>query len=550
MAMIPVRGLAAKGILRDPSPYELDLDAWSGGVNVRFHANKAERAPIFRSVYDPLPSNPSFCAGYQPPTGFDSIMTVDVNGRIWRYVSGGNADVSESGHTNATDPRAITSTSLGEVIYINRPDAAPRYFGPSSTTFANMPNMDSAWTCRSLRAFGDYVIALNVTKPDPWTDPHTGTTQPGGSFPNLFKWSDLTLIGQPPGSWDYLNPTTSAGENPLEQLTTPLVDGLPMRSAFVIYSENSIWVAEQTGDAEIFNWSQLFSDGGMIAPNCGVEVDGVHYVFGPKDIYRHDGTSKQSIIDKRNKNTFYRYLNKQKSEVCFVTYIPDLDSVFFCCNSGDPLATFTGADRCNWAAVYDIPGDTWSFVDLPNVSAATQANLDNVLTYATAPANVTWDTVGGSYYDQENGFVKHAVMCSSPLTGKITAPRLLAYDFVDKGTLAFPTVVECSPPAYMERVGLDLDQMGSDLVTYKLVRRVYPQVTTFNSIPVQVAVGGALTPASMPNYQPAVPFDPVTQYKVDVITGGRYLALKFTVNTMDDFEVAGFDLDVSDNGHR
>jgi hypothetical protein len=550
MAIIPVRGLAAKGIIRDATPYELDMDAWSSGVNVRFHANVAERAPIFRDVYDPMPTAPVFCVGYQPATGYDLVMSMDTNGRLYQYGSGVLTDVSEAAHVNSSDPRATTATALGEVVYINRPDAVPRYFGVNSTNFAAMPNMDSAWTCRSLRAFGDYLIALNVTKPTTWLDPHTGTTQPGGAFPNLFKWSDLTLIGQPPGSWDYLNPNTSAGENPLEQLTTPIVDGLPMRSVFVIYSEAQIWAASQTGDSSIFAWQQLFSEGGLIAPNCVVEVDGVHYVFGPKDIYRHDGVTKQSIIDKRNKNTFFRYLNKQKAEVCFVSYVPDTDSVYFCCNSGDPSATYTKADRCNWAAVYDIPGDTWSFIDLPNVSAFTQANLDSILTYANSPATTTYATLGGSYYDQENTFVKKTVACSSALTGVLSASRLLAYDFVDKGSLPFPPAPECNPPAFMERIGLDLDQMGSDLATYKLVRRVFPQVVTYNSVPVQVSIGGAMTPFSLPVYLPAVSFDPTTQYKVDVNTGGRYLAIKFTVNTLNDFEIAGFDLDIADNGHR
>src|ERR1700749_3397030 len=118
---------------------------------------------------------------------------------------------------------------MASALYITRPAQAARYYRPNSSPFANMPGMESAWTCRSLRSFGDYMIGLNVVKPTTWVDPHTGTTQPGGSFPNLFKWSDLALAGQPPGSWDYLDPTNSAGENVLEQMTTPTVDGLAMR---------------------------------------------------------------------------------------------------------------------------------------------------------------------------------------------------------------------------------------------------------------------------------------------------------------------------------
>lgn len=548
-AIVPVRGLAAAGILRDPSPYELDLNAWSSGVNVRFHANKVERAPAFRTASADLPARPVFCASYEPSSGYDRVMVMGEDGTLTSYVAGVVSDVTETGHTTSTSVQAATSCLLGDVLYINQPGFAPRFYGPLATTFDTLPNMEAAWTCRSLRAFGDYLIALNVIKPDTWTDPHTTTTQTGGHFPNLFKWSDLTLYGQPPGSWDYLDPSTNAGENPLEELKTPLVDGLTMRNIFVIYTEDEVWAAKQTGDNAIFEWERLFSDGGMIAPNCAVEVNGIHYVFGPKDIYQHDGVSKRSIIDKRNKQTFFRYLNTHRSEVCFVAYLPHLDSVMFCCNSGDPLATYTTADRCNWAAVYDIPSDTWSFVDLPNVSAITMANLDNVLTYASA-GGTTYASVGGAYYDQDNTFAKAAAACSATTGGAVTANRLLAYDFINKGTLTFPVEAECNPPAFVERAGISLDQLGSDLVTYKLVSRMYPQVAAYGGLPVQIAVGGANTPSGVPAYVGPISFDPETDYKIDVMVGGRYLSVKFTVAGLVDIDVVGYDLELTENGRR
>jgi hypothetical protein len=569
MPTVPIRGLAEKGILRDPSPYQLDLNAWSGGANVRFHANKAERAPIWRTVYSGIPEEPVYCVGLEPSTGYDTVMTVGADGRSWQYGSGTITEVTPSGFSPASDPRHFTSTFLGDVLYLNRPNQAPQYFGPLSTTFANIPNQECAWTCRSLRAFGDYLIALNVTKPATFTDPHTGILLNGGPMPNLFKWSDLTLAGQTPGSWDPDDPTTSAGENPLEELNTPIVDGLPLRNIFVIYSETQIWAAEQIDSVEIFEFNKLFDEGGMIAPNCAVEVDGVHYVFGPKDIYKHDGVSKVSIIDKRNKNYVFRNLNKAKSEVCFVAYMPQYDSIVFGFNTGVVDAQFNGnlCDRCNFGAVYDLSADTWSFIDLPNVSALTQSNLDTVLTYATCPSTLTYANVGGSYYDQDNTFVKNVVACSGTVSGLFTANRLLGYDFFDKGNMAFPYEPECNAPAFLERTGLALDQIGSDLTTYKKVRRIFPLISVYanqsaiildagvptvvsTNTPVLIEVGGAETPAGTPTYNTAVSFDPAIQYKIDGIKGGRYLALRFTVSGPADFEVAGFDLDVTNGGRR
>lgn len=551
MAIVPVRDLAVKGILHDPSPYQLDLNAWSGGSNVRFHANKVEAAPIWRTAYDTLPDTPVFAAGFQPSSGYDTVTIFMADGKLYSYSNGTLTDVTQvSGFATSSDPRAVTSTTLGDVQYINRPDKAPRYFGPTSTAFANMPNMESTWTCRSMRAFGDYLVALNVVKPASWTDPHTGTLQVGGSIPSLVKWSDLTLAGQTPGSWDYLDPATNAGENPLEEVTTPLVDGAPLRSAFVIYSENDIWAMEPRSDNLIFSFRRLFSTGGLLAPNCAVEVDGIHYCFGPRDIYKHDGVSKVSIIDKRNRDYVFRNLNRQKSEVCFTAYIPHLGCVVFGYNTGDAVSSWVHADRCNKGAVYDIAQDTWSFIDLPNLSSMTMANMDTVLTWAGAGSSLTWESVGGTWYDQENTFVKAAVGISSALSSSITASRLLTYDFMNNGFTAFPYNAECSQSAVVERTGIALDQLGSDLVTYKTIRSIMPLVTIFDNTPMLIQVGGSMTPTGNVTWLDPIQFNPNTDYKIDFRTGARYLAIRFQALKAADFEVAGYDLDILNGGKR
>jgi len=213
------------------------------------------------------------------------------------------------------------------VSYVNSPASIPLYWGPGATQFATLPGWDASWLCRSIRAFQSYVIALNVTK---------GAAQ----IPNMVKWSDITSIGVPPADWNADLPTSSSGENPLQDLDTPIVDGLPMRSLFVIYSENQIWGMTPSGDNFIFDFQRLFSEGGMISPNCAVEVEGRHYVFGPTDIYVHDGVSKQSIIDGRNRDYVFRNLDTGNVEACFVSYNPALNEITFAYPSGSGTEYF------------------------------------------------------------------------------------------------------------------------------------------------------------------------------------------------------------------
>lgn len=641
MPNFPVRDLASKGILRDPSPYQLDLSAFSNGKNVLFHANKVQAAPIFRTINDTLPQQPVFVAGYEPSSGYDAIFVVGGDGSIQKYQNLTLSDVSAndsvgpihmvvggSGYVQATPPavtfstaagpNAVTATGvaivtsggvvfgivvtnagyypagtaptitidapvsgttatatctlvgfpggagatqkttyceLGSVGYINFPGLAPQFFGPESLSFEPIPNRESAWTCRSLRAYGDYLIALNVTKPSTWVSPFSGATIAGGDSPSLFKWSDVVLNGNTPGSWDPTDPRTSAGENPLEGLTSPLVDGLPMRNLFVVYSETEIWAAEQTGTQSVFQFQQLFSNGGLISPNCVVEVDGVHYCFGPVDIYKHDGSEKVSLVDKRNRQSIYRNLNVEAAEACFVQYIPHLDSVLFAYQTGDTTFTFRngGSTGCNAGALYDISNDTWTFIDLPNVRAFAMANCDTIYTYNSIPSNYTYANFGGSYYDQQNTFRKSAVTVSvSPeASPPISKNRLLGYDFMDVGWLGFAYEPEVNTQAFVERTGIALDQLGSDLTTYKRLRRIFPLVASLNpAIQVQVQIGYSNTPAGQVTWGAVQSFNPITQYKIDTITGGRYLAIRFLIPTPADFEIAGFDADVSDGGRR
>ena len=99
MPIIPVRELAAKGILRDPSPYQLDMPAWSAGAGVRFHANTVDAAPIWRLVEDSLSATPVFCVGYEPSTGYDLVTVASSNGQLWQYGSGAVTNVTQNLNT-------------------------------------------------------------------------------------------------------------------------------------------------------------------------------------------------------------------------------------------------------------------------------------------------------------------------------------------------------------------------------------------------------------------------------------------------------------------
>lgn len=540
MSIIPIRELGSSGVITDLAPYNLPINAYSMAINIRFDEARASRSPIFRTVKDNLGFDPRFTYGITSATGYDTVLLLSDAFAVHEYANGATNDRSGS-ISASSDPRAFTGTSLADVVYINRPDHVPVYRDSGSTNFASLTNWDANWRTASLRAYGDFLLGLNMTE---------GSTY----YANRVRWSNLATANAIPDSWDATDTTKSAGFNDLVQMQTEIVDGQPLGSNFIIYSQSEVFLMEFVGGTFIFNFRPLFSDAGLINQNCAVEVEGKHFCFGNRDIYVHDGTSKQSICDELVKNFIYQGLNQQNSNRFFVQHNETLNEIYFCYQSGDEYVAFPNADRCNRAAVFNYKNSTWSFMDLPNVSAGTTANVNSVTTYANA-TGLTYNLIGGSYYDQEDNFDRHCLMVGEDDSADgITSDKLYGVDLSDAGRLAFQLDTEATKAPLLERTGIDLDESGTAVSNYLVVKRLYPQANTNNTSNTTLSFhfGSSDIPSGAANYGSAVTYDIATDHKIDSRASGRYLSYKLTLASDDykDFELSGFDLDVAVTGAR
>jgi len=537
MAILPIRDLGSSGVVTDVSPYNIGLNAFNKGFNVRFDEGKVLRAPIFRTVKSSLGFTPRFVYGIVPSNGFDTVLMCSDAWVLNEYASGTVTDRSGS-ISGSSDPRPYTGTSLADVTYINRPDRVPVYRLSSGTNFADLTNWTANWRASSLRSYGDFLIALNMVE---------GST----SYPTRVRFSNLVTANAIPDSWDETDTTKSAGFNDLVQIKTEIIDGATLGTNFIIYASDQVWLMEFVGGTFIFNFRKLFTDAGIINQNCVVEVEGKHYVFGAFDIYVHDGTSKQSICDERVKNFIYSSLNNQDSDRCFVQHNPTLNEIYFCYKSGDQYVHFPNADRCNRAAVYNYRNDTWSFMDLPNVSSGTVANVNSVATYATS--TTTYALTGGTYYQQQDSYNRHTLMIGEDIAADgITSDKLYGVDLSDAGQIAFQLDTEATKPVYLERTGLDLDEAGLGASQYVVCTRIYPQANTVNTndTTMNFEFGASDIPRAVPTYQTAVTFDIATDHKIDSRSAGRYLSYRVSLSDNKDFEISGFDLEVTATGRR
>lgn len=402
MPNLPIRGLGSVGVVTDVDPYNLPINGFTRGKNVRFHEGKVTHGPVFRDVATGNQlTNPVFVHGVQAATGYDTVLVVTDEFDINEFSNGvftqryaGNSQL------NTTE---LTATTLANVTYVNRSDRVPVHRTAATSTFTDLPNWPSTLRATSLRSFGDFLIAMN-------------TTESGVEHPNRVRFSTTALSNNVPSTWDETDVTESAGFNDLVQMETPILDGATLGANFLIYSSDQVWLMEFVGGTFIFNFRKLYDDAGVMGQNCIVEVEGKHFVFDFDDIYVTDGNTRQSICDGRVRDYIFNGIDYNKRGECFVLHNANLEEIYFCYHSGDDLALVEDGDFCNRAAVYNYKEDTWSFYDLPNVVGGSVANISSVQSFASVASTLTYANAGGSYLSQESEFKRHALMVSKQTT--------------------------------------------------------------------------------------------------------------------------------------
>lgn len=546
MPTLPVRDLGGAGIIADIHPYDLPPNVFSAGVNVRFENGTVSRGPVARDVFDLTGYDADFHPDFSltipaQSSGAESIVVVNKDfSKVFSIIGDTVSDVTPPAVFVSGSDEPFTHDFLGSVAYLNKRSNVPMMKSGADATFVPIPAWDASWRCTVMRAYKDFLIALDVKK---------GAVE----YPQMIKWSDIAQFGSAPPSWDETSTTNSAGENVLNQMRGSVIDGCVLRDTFMVYGENEVWAMAYTGGPFVFDFRKRFNDVGVINVNCVVEVDGMHYVFDRNDIVMHDGAQKTSIAHGKVKDFIFDGLMRDRQYQCFVTHNPKLNEIMFCYPSQDRLVGFNGAaDGCNRAASYNYKRQSWTFYDLPNVTSATYAIVSSGMTYESASAATPFDVMGGTYAGESSGTEQHQLLTSVQAVPQgIGKSRIIGFDLIFAGRLAKPLVPELLKDAFAERIGIDLDDTGAEIRAYKSLLKIYPQIA------VRAAQGGVTfqfgandVSAVAPAWDTPQTFDPRTNYQISVRKAGRYLAHRVTHRGLSDFSYSGFDALLTVRGKR
>ncbi len=363
---------------------------------------------------------------------------------------------------------------------------------------------------------------------------------------------DFAAYNLPPLSWDPGDPTKSAGENVVNEMNHEIVDGLTLRDRFVIYCSGSVWQMTYVGGNALYDFRKLYDEVGVIAPNCVVQIGGLHYVFDRNDIYVHDGAgAPKSIADQKVKKFIFDALDYSKINLCFVTHDVRLTEIRFAYPSNDGLVGFANPQTgCNRQAVFNYSNGTWSFYDAPNVVGSCKAALISGATWDT-DALITYDEIGGAWNTSDGDEDRHIIMASRSDTDMgLTASRIYGVDLVSGGRLPLPVHPETVKPAFLERIGIDLDATGKNLTQYCNLQAIWPQMSVDIPTDAYWQFGASDNVNAQPLWSAEVPFDPETENRIDINEAGKYLGYRLGVRGQGDFILSGFDVQLIFRGRR
>tara|TARA_R100001530_G_scaffold104784_1_gene73054 strand:+ start:406 stop:1944 length:1539 start_codon:yes stop_codon:yes gene_type:complete len=502
------------GMAKDINATALPNEVFSHTENVRFEDNAAKKILGHDAVFTAPSVAPYFLINL---TGATNYWFYAGSAKIYRTDSSTNTDVTRTSGGDYSTNLTATGNWVGSIfnglpLLCNGADD-PQIWDTSSSKFLDLNNWPASTTCKSIRPYGNYLIALNLT-------------ESGTNYPNKVRWSDAaTGI---PSTWTAAA-TNDAGSNTIGDDGDYIVDGSALNKSFIIYKERSTWLMNYIGGNLVFSFQKLFNDTGILSRNCVVEFDGKHFVITEGDLIVHNGVSKQSIatnlvrralfdnLDSTNYKNIFALHNKKKSEI-WVCY-PDVGSTY-----------------CNKALIWNYKTNAFSFRDLPGIlhiaSGIVNPGASTTIWSGQSQSWVAYNTTEN--WGQRNYNPAEASILMAGTTDTKFYRGDYGFDFAGANFTMT-----------LERKGLVLD---GNTNTVKTVRKVTPRLAGTGSC--EIFVGSSMSPNGTYTYNTQQSLDPSSQNKVDARSTGKYIAIKFQNTTGTTFELNGYDLEYEIRGER
>jgi len=510
--------LNPKGMIKDTNDTALPNEFFSHTQNARFEDNAAKKVLGQDQVFGTPAVAPYFALNWS--TGANNYWFYAGSAKIYRYDGSSHTNFTRASggdySTNLTASGNWTGSIFNGLAILNNGVDDPQCLATTGAgAFTDLTNWPSSTTCKVIRPFGNYLIALNMT-------------ESSTNLPNKVRWGDAAENLTLPSSWT-ASSTNDAGSATVGDAGEFIVDGFPLKQSFIIYKENTTYIMTFTGGNLVFDIKKLFDDSGVLSRNCVAEFNGKHFVVTNGDLIVHNGVSKESVASTVVKRTLFEEIDSTNYANIFVTHNKQKNEIWVSYPT-------VGSTFCNKALIWNYEASAFSFRELPDIlhiaTGIVNPGSSAVLWSGQSQSWIAYSTTENWGQRNFNPTETSILMSSTGDTKLYRADN--GFDFAGSDF----TMI-------LERKGLTLD---GNTNTVKQVRKITPRFSSTGTA--EVFVGSSMTPDGTYTYKTQQTIDPDTQNKVDARATGKYIAIKFQNTTATTFELNGYDIEYEVIGER
>lgn len=509
------------GIITDIKSQNLPDNAFTTAQNIRFTKQAAKKIEGHSQVF----GTPSVSPYWLVPLQTESVAYWIYAGLTKVYVTDGSTHFNltrQSGGVDdnyaATEDLNWTGGIIGGIPVLNNGVDDPQMWNPVNTgqrlqslTYDGSNTWaDKNYKAGVIRSYRDYLVALDVTK---------------GADRNsrLVKWSTSAIIGTIPSTWDETDDTEDAGEYELAQTGGDCIDCLPLRDSNIVYKDDSVWAMTYIGGADIFRFSQIFGDVGLLSRRCVKEFDGKHFVITPGDVIVHDGVVKESVITDRRREELFGAIDSSSYTRIFVAPNYAKQEMWICY----PQSGSTLPDK---AMIWNWRDNTWSDRELPNSPHIGYGIIND------SNETTTWDA-DGEVWDTDT--TTWDAKSFNPTDRKLLMAATNLYE-LDNTTQFAGANFE----AKIERENLHFGQPDK----IKTVNGLW--IIAEGSGDITVTVGSSMNPGEAINWGTAQTYTIGSNKKINCRATGRYISYRINATNATLWEILQISFDVKVRGSQ
>ena len=268
------------------------------------------------------------------------------------------------------------------------------------------------------------------------------TASPTGTFdPMTVRWSNQEDIT----NW-VPSLSSTAGETVLTD-GTEIVGGVRSRNAINIWTDNSLWTMTFVGPPFTFQFQQLGSNCGLIAPHAATDYDGISVWMGYDNFYVFDGQVKN--LDCTVRRFIFDRLNRDQKDKIFCGINSEFKEVIW-------LYPSTDSDECDSYVIWSPSENYWTYGSSIFTTFADKTVFGNTITTGvTAGGNNLYNNEPAGVFTEngqpQSSFIESADFDMADGNEIMFLSRVIPDFTLNDGALTFSIKTKDFPESPTER---------------------------------------------------------------------------------------------------